>query len=130
MRSLPRIVPIDEKRTGRRAVRLADQFLAEIRIGSGQEMLAGIVLVARASLGQGAVGSHAVGVGHCLSPESLMMLTPLIPAPLVIISCTRNYSSLVPFNSRSFSSLLFACAIRTRIEFCERPCSCILSMIS
>ncbi len=38
-----------------RAVRLMNQLLAEIRIGAVQQMLAGIVLVARAGRGQIAV---------------------------------------------------------------------------
>lgn len=66
MRSLLRVVLVDEKRAGRGVVRLADQLLAEVRIGAGEQMLAGIVLIARAGTSQGAVRSHAVGVGHGL----------------------------------------------------------------
>jgi len=68
--SLLRIILVDEKRAGRGAVRPADQLLAEIRIGAGKQMLAGIVLMVRAGLGQGVVRSYAVGVGYGMPPKS------------------------------------------------------------
>jgi hypothetical protein len=81
VRHLQCFLLVDEKRAGRGAVRLADEFLAEIRIGAGQQMLAGIALVARAGFRQCAVRSHAVGVGHGLPRcEINSSLAPLIPA--------------------------------------------------
>lgn len=55
--------------SGQYAAGLCGTLLTEIRISADQQMLAGIVLIARASLGQVAVRSHAVGVGHGLLPK-------------------------------------------------------------
>ncbi len=47
MRRFLRFLLVDEKRASRGVARLADQRLAEVRMGVGEQMLAAIVLIAR-----------------------------------------------------------------------------------